>query len=208
MACRTLRSSGSTCSTTSSPSSTGLKRTATRADRAHEGPMTVPCVPFGTTSSCRRAATRSPGPRPPVQGMRWISAGTTFRLLTRPSSRRAKATVTRPPGSVELWPTTVPTTPRFTTMEPLTRRSLAAATLSPRLKPPAMTSVTSSARISLSGGPPAGGPSRRTSSRASGSSAEGPSTMPRVPACTCGHSSRETVCTTCTRAPTSKPPAR
>mmetsp|Transcript_87256 Transcript_87256/g.242039 ORF Transcript_87256/g.242039 Transcript_87256/m.242039 type:complete len:229 (+) Transcript_87256:646-1332(+) len=209
MACSTLRSSGSTCSTTSSPSSDGLNRTATRLDLAQDGPTTVPCVPFGTTSNCRSAATRSPGPSPPVHGMRWISAGTTFRLLTRPSSRLAKATVTRPLGSVALWPTTVPTTPRFTTMAPLTRRSLAAATLSPRRKPPAITKATSSARTSRSAGPPPGGRlSSRTTSRARGSSAEGPNTTPLEPASTGGQSSCDTVCMTCTRAPTSKPPAK
>ena len=45
--------------------------------------------PFGTTRSCRKAATRSPGTKPPVQGMCWISEGTTF--LTQPT-RWAEAT--------------------------------------------------------------------------------------------------------------------
>mmetsp|Transcript_30805 Transcript_30805/g.88505 ORF Transcript_30805/g.88505 Transcript_30805/m.88505 type:complete len:207 (-) Transcript_30805:373-993(-) len=69
--------------------------------------------------------------------------------------------------------------------------------LSPRRKPPAMTSWRSSARISRSEGPPkVKGLSRRTRTFIRGSSAEGPTTVPRVPP------------GTCTRAPISNPLAR
>mmetsp|Transcript_137023 Transcript_137023/g.251953 ORF Transcript_137023/g.251953 Transcript_137023/m.251953 type:complete len:237 (-) Transcript_137023:51-761(-) len=204
------RSDGSQCSTTSSsPSWAVLKRTATRLGRAQDGPRTKPGMPLPTTSSLRRAATRSPGTRPPVHGVRWISAGTTFKLLHLPSSRRAKAMVTRPLGSVALWPITVPTTPCFTTTMPFTLRSFAAVTLSPRRKPPAITNATSSARQAHSTAsvpPPCDTMSKRTSRRSSGSSGAGPTTSPHVPTATGARPSTEIVRVAWTRAPTSRPP--
>mmetsp|Transcript_79370 Transcript_79370/g.199385 ORF Transcript_79370/g.199385 Transcript_79370/m.199385 type:complete len:278 (-) Transcript_79370:157-990(-) len=73
-----------------------------------------------------------------------------------------------------------------------------------------MTSARSSDRSSRSAGPKLGGTlSSLTTTLTKGSSAAGPTTVPRVPPGTGGPPlPRETVLVTCTRAPTSRPPAR